>query len=93
MLKGMNISVYAGTKFAELYEQIRKLMKFLMKLPLVAFFLDVSKRFMKLVLATYDVVRSQEVADKVERKVDILTEPFRGSLILLKSRTSQALLV
>ena len=89
----MNISVYAGAKVAELYEQIRKLMKFLMKLHLVAFFLDVSKRFMKLVLATYDVVRSQEVADKVERKVDILTEPFRGSLILLKSRTSLALLV
>ena len=74
---GMNITVYAATKFAELCEQIRKLMKFLMKLPLVAFMLDASKKFAKWVLTTSDVVRSQEVADKVERKVDILTEALQ----------------
>ena len=74
---GMNVTVYAATKFAELCEQIRKLMKFLMKLPLVAFMFDASRKFAKWVLTTSDVVRSQEVADKVERKVDILTEALQ----------------
>ena len=74
---GMNVTVYAATKFAELCEQTRKLIKFLIKLPLVAFLLEVSKKFAKWVLTTSDVVRSQEVADKVERKVDILTEALQ----------------
>ena len=74
---GMNVTVYAATKFAELCEQIRKLIKFLVKLPLVAFVLDASKKFTKWILTTSDVVRSQEVADKVERKVDILTEALQ----------------
>ena len=74
---GMNVTVYAVTKFADFCEQTRKLIKFPMKLPLVAFLVDVSKKFAKWVLTTYDVVRSQEVADKVEKKVDILTEALQ----------------
>ena len=68
MFIGLNATVYAVAKFAELCEQIRKLIK----LPLVAFVFDASKKFAKCVLITPDVVRSQEVAEKVERKVDVL---------------------
>ena len=74
---GMNVTVYAVTKFAELCEQIRKLIKFLLKLPLIAFLLESAKKFTKWVLTTSEVVRTQEVADKVEKKVDVLTEALQ----------------
>ena len=72
--KGMNLSLYAATKFAKLCEQTRKLIKFLIKLPLIAFLMDMAKKFARWALATSEVARSQEATDEMQRKVDVLIE-------------------
>ena len=74
---GLNVMVFAMTKFAELCEHVRKMVKALMKLPLISFLFATMQKLFRWVLTTAEVVKPQDLVDKVDRKVDVLTETMQ----------------
>ena len=74
---GLNLMVFSSTKFSELCEYVRKIIKALIKLPLMSFLFAVVKKLFHWALTVAEVTKPQDLVDMVDRKVDVLTETMR----------------